>query len=127
MAAGRTGDVLRLADGSSATLHGSEDVSPSASLVAPATPTDGLVAYDVELCAGLVPASVDPDRLTLVLADRSRLVRSPPAIDPPLLAARLIAGSCERGWVTFEEPNGSVPAYLDLVQPDGVGATWTLP
>lgn len=71
-------------------------------------------AIDVEVCAGpRSPAQVTAEGFRVEMADGSRRGRSFLGPKEPVLAeARLAPGACMRGWVNFEVPQGTRPAYV---------------
>lgn len=71
-------------------------------------------AIDVEGCAGTKPDSfgLNPFDFSLAMSDNTRAQPTLPVKTPALNSESQAAGVCNRGWVTFEVPDGSTPATV---------------
>ena len=77
-------------------------------------PGNEFAAVEAEICAGpRAPTQVTGEGFRVEMADGSRRGRSFLGPKEPVLTeAQLAPGACVRGWVNFEVPQGTRPAYV---------------
>jgi hypothetical protein len=89
-------------------------VQPVVAGVLEADPGKEFAAAEAQICAGPRGARrVTPESFKIEMPDGSVRGRSYFGPKEPLLAdARLEGGACVRGWLNFEVPKGTRPAYV---------------
>lgn len=127
----KVGDRTQTPDGNFVTLHNYDPAVTAASSFEQPSPGVGLVAVDVEACAGPNPtggtASVNPLFFTLRMTDNT--TASPDLIGqrkPELATQDLGPSQCGRGWVTFDVPQGETPKYLVVAVAGNAPILWSL-
>jgi hypothetical protein len=103
---------------------------------APATPGsegtpfagDEFAVVDVQGCGGAnadATTGITPAAFHLEIGHFTVHPADKDAREPALAVTRLAAGRCARGWITFEIPAGSKPAYVIFTGSKVVG--WRVP
>ena len=106
------GEVASLADGATAVVRSfTPNAAPRNQLSTP-DPGNQLIEIDVELCAGSAPLSVNP--LYWLLTDAGNITYGAELGGQTLTTIDLDPESCTAGFVAFEVPETSVPAYATV-------------
>jgi hypothetical protein len=123
----KIGDKVQTHDGNTVQLYSAGPFTSTDRFNQPKSGST-FFAVDVEGCAGskAVVAGINPFEFELVMADNTRARDSAGTKAPELHVAAQPAGTCNRGWITFEVLAGSTPVALDYGPGFSTAIRWSL-
>lgn len=110
------GDIVQTKAGNTVRIYSYEAPATGGSSFETAKDGKMFAAIDVEACAGATPDSgslaMNPFNFEMQMPDNTRLQQFGGWKEPALHSTKLAPTDCVRGWVTFEVPLNTKPAFV---------------